>query len=54
MVQRATADEMGLLQFSLKVSLDLGVVPTAEQLIDLGADGLARRYQLLKQQGMPL
>ena len=53
-VQRATADEMGLLQFSLKVTLDLGVVPTAEQLIDLGADGLARRYQLLKQQGMPL
>ena len=53
-VQRATADEMGLLQFSLKVSLDLGVVPTAEQLIDLGADGLARRYQLLKLQGMPL
>ena len=53
-VQRATADETGLLQFTLKVSLDLGVASTAEQLTDLGADGLARRYQLLKQRGMPL
>ena len=53
-VQRATTDETGLLQFTLKVSLDLEVAPTAEQLKDLGADGLARRYQLLKQRGMPL
>ena len=53
-VENATADETGLLQFVLKVSLDLKVAPTAEQLTDLGADGLARRYQLLKQQGMPL
>jgi type IV pilus assembly protein PilN len=53
-VQRATTDETGLLQFTVKVSLDLEVAPTAEQLTDLGADGLARRYQLLKQQGMPL
>ena len=53
-VQRATADEAGLLQFTVKVSLDLEVAPTAEQLTDLGADGLARRYQLLKQRGMPL
>ena len=53
-VQRATADETGLLQFTVKVSLDLEVAPTAEQLTDLGADGLARRYQLLKQRGMPL
>jgi type IV pilus assembly protein PilN len=53
-VQKATADETGLLQFTLKVSLDVGVAPTAEKLTDLGADGLARRYQLLKQQGMPL
>ena len=50
-VQRATADETGLLQFTVKVSLDLGVAPTAEQLIDLGADGLARRYQLLEAAG---
>ena len=35
-------------------ALDLEVAPTAEQLTDLGADGLARRYQLLKQRGMPL
>ena len=54
MVQKATADEMGLLQFTLKVSLDLEVAPSAAQLTDLGADGLARRYQFLKQQGMPL
>jgi type IV pilus assembly protein PilN len=53
-VQRATTDETGLLQFTVKVSLDLEVAPTAEQLTDLGADGLARRYQLLKQRGMPL
>lgn len=53
-VQRATADETGLLQFTVKVSLDLEVASTAEQLMDLGADGLARRYQLLKQRGMPL
>ena len=53
-VQKATADETGLLQFTVKVTLDVGVAPTAEQLTDLGADGLARRYQLLKQQGMPL
>ena len=53
-VQRATADETGLLQFTVKASLDLEVAPTAEQLTDLGADGLARRYQLLKQRGMPL
>ena len=54
MVQKATADETGLLQFTMKVGLDLGVAPTPEQLTDLGADGLARRYQLLKQRGMPL
>ena len=54
MVQRATTDETGLLQFTVKVSLDLEVAPTAEQLTDLGADGLARRYQLLKLRGMPL
>ena len=54
LVQRAKADETGLLQFTVKVSLDLEVAPTAEQLTDLGADGLARRYQLLKQRGMPL
>ena len=53
-VQRATADETGLLQFTVKVSLDLEVAPTPEHLTDLGADGLARRYQLLKQRGMPL
>ena len=53
-VQQATAEDGALVSFKLKVRVDEAVKPTPEQLRDLGADGLVRRYALLKQLGLPL
>ena len=53
-VQQASAEDGGLVSFKLKVRVDEAVKPTPEQLRDLGADGLVRRYVLLKDLGLPL
>ena len=53
-VQQASAEEGNLVSFKLKVLVDGAVKPTPEQLRELGADGLVRRYALLRQLGLPL
>ena len=53
-VQQGSAEEGNLVSFKLKVVVDGAVKPTPEQLRDLGADGLVRRYALLKELGLPL
>ena len=53
-VQQASAEAGALVSFKLKVRVDEAVKPTPEQLGDLGADGLVRRYALLKKLGLPL
>ncbi|MAV13245.1 MAG: pilus assembly protein PilP [Cyanobium sp. MED843] len=53
-VQQASAEDGGLVSFKLKLRVDEAVKPTPEQLRDLGADGLVRRYVLLKDLGLPL
>lgn len=53
-VQKASSDDLNLIGFSLKVQLDASVKSTPDQLRDLGAEGLLRRYSLLKQRGLPL
>jgi len=53
-VQQASAEDGALVSFKLKVRVDEAVKPTPEQLGDLGADGLVRRYALLQELGLPL
>ena len=53
-VQQASAEDGSLVSFKLKVRVDEAVKPTPEQLLELGADGLVRRYALLKKLGLPL
>ena len=53
-VLSATAEDDGLVEFSLKAELDRSFKPTPEQLRDLGAEGLAIRYELLEAEGVPL
>ena len=43
-----------LVSFEMTVLVDEAVKPTPEQLLELGADGLVRRYALLKKLGLPL
>ena len=51
-LQKAKAEQGGLVSFSLDVRLDPAIKPTPEQLRDLGATGLARRLLLLRQLGV--
>lgn len=53
-VQKATAEEDGLTAFNLKVVIDPSVRSSPEELRALGADGLARRYALLRNRGLAL
>ena len=53
-VLKATAEADGLVAFSLNAALDMSFKPTPEQLRDLGAEGLAIRYELLEAEGIPL
>lgn len=41
-------------EFRLEVQIDPGIRPTSAELLMLGAEGLARRYELLKARGLPL
>ena len=51
-LQKAKAEQGGLVSFNLDVQLDPAIKPTPEQLRDLGATGLARRLLLLRQLGV--
>ena len=53
-VVKATANENGLIDFSMESVLDHSAQVTPERLRGLGADGLARRYELLQQSGIAL
>ena len=53
-IVKATTNDNGRVDFSLESVIDSSVRSTAERLRDLGAEGLARRYELLREQGIPL
>ena len=53
-LQRANRESEQVVGFSLDVRVDPAVKPTAEQLIELGSVGMARRLMLLNELGMPL
>jgi len=50
----ANKESAQVVGFTLDVRVDPAVKPTAEQLIDLGSVGMARRWMLLKELEMPL
>ena len=51
---KATSNDNGRVDFSLESVIDSSVRSTPERLRELGAEGLARRYELLREQGIPL
>ena len=53
-LQRANRESEQVVGFSLDVRIDPAVKPTAEQLIELGSVGMARRLMLLNELEMPL
>ena len=50
-VVKAVADQQGRIAFTLEAKLDPAMKPTPVHLRDLGAEGLARRLELLQDQG---
>ena len=53
-LQQLSRSEEGVVQFDLQVTVDSSHRATAEELSELGAQGLARRHQWLRDQGLPL
>lgn len=53
-IQRAQTSDGTSTTFSLQVRIDPSIKSTPQQLRDLGALGLAARFELLKQKGLPL
>ena len=53
-IVKAMSNDQGLVEFSLESVIDSSVRATPERLRDLGSEGLARRYELLKAQGIEL
>ena len=53
-VQKAQAGDGNSITFSLQIGIDPSVKSTVKQLRDLGADGLAARFEFLQKQGLPL
>ncbi len=51
-VVKAQADQEGQVAFTLEAKFDLTVKPTSASLRGLGAEGLARRFELLQAQGV--
>ena len=51
-VLKATSNDDGLIQFSLEAALDPSAQVSAERMRELGAEGLVRRYELLRDKGM--
>ena len=50
--KRANEQEQEQIVFTLKANLDSTMKPTASYLRGLGAEGLARRLELLQRQGV--
>ena len=53
-ILKATANNNGLIDFSLEAVIDSSVRATPQRLRELGSEGLARRYELLRAQGISL
>jgi len=53
-LQNVTRSKDGAVEFDLELRVDASHKSTADQLFDLGAVGLARRHQWLRDQGLPL
>ena len=53
-IVKATTNDNGRVDFSLESVIDSSVRSSPERLRDLGAEGLARRYELLREKGIPL
>ena len=53
-ILKATANDKGLIDFSVESAIDPSVRATPERLRELGSEGLARRYELLREQGIEL
>ena len=54
LIVKASANDTGLIDFSLESAMDPSVRATPERLRELGSEGLARRYELLKTRGIGL
>ena len=53
-VKKVSAGDPGIMEFSLTVSIDPSIKASPEDLMDLGALGLARRYEQLQSAGIKL
>ncbi len=53
-VEKVNTDDAGLADFNLRVAINPTVQVSPEELQQLGADGLARRYQFLVERGIDL
>ena len=53
-ILKATANNNGLIDFSLEAVIDSSVRATPKRLLELGSQGLARRYELLQEKGIAL
>ena len=53
-VVQAKANEKGRIEFGLESAIDSSVRATPERLRELGSEGLARRYEVLLEQGFDL
>ena len=53
-VQKAQGIDGDSINFRLQVGIEPTIKPTPKQLRDLGADGLATRFEFLQKQGLPL
>lgn len=53
-IVKATADDAGLIEFRLESVIDSTVATTPERLRELGSDGLAQRFELLRAKGVGL
>ena len=54
LIVKASANDTGLIDFSLESAIDPSARATPERLRELGSEGLARRYELLKTRGIGL
>ena len=53
-VQKATRRNDNVIEFDVVVDIDTSYRPSAEDLSQLGAEGLARRHRWLRSKGLPL
>ena len=53
-VEKAQGTDADSTNFILQVGIDPSIKPTPQQLRELGADGLATRFEFLQKQGLPL